>query len=204
MIKPPFTVLILKNSHRPVTIRVSVLFLILICAGVPMISIVMGFGLSQVFKGAFTARHGSGAHVQALHSSSLPARPDEDGAGNPRPAADIAGLFVAFTKGGGMDITFSLAGNPPEGKVYVWIVINPGSSPSGETFIFPRSPVFRGLPLDFRNGVVYVPSKEKTCAISITEGLSGSAIERLRILIYTQEGTILADKRFSVTQRAGM
>jgi hypothetical protein len=204
MIKPPFTVLILKKSHRPVTIRVSALLLILICAGIPMLSVIMGFGLSHVLEGTGSARLGSANHAKALRSSAFPARPDDGGAGNPRPAADITSLFVTFTKGGGMDISFSLVGNPSEGRVYVWVVVNPGSSPSGETLIFPRSPVFRGLPLDFRNGVVHDPGREKTCAINITEGLSGISVERLRILIYTKEGTILADKQFNVNQHAGM
>lgn len=204
MIKPPFSILILKNSHRPVTIRVSALLLVLVCAGLPTIFTILGFGLSSALKSGVSLRRGAAARIRALAPGALTARPDETGAGNTRTAADITGLFVSFTRGGGMDITFSLAGAIPGEKVYAWVVINPASSPSGEVFIYPRSPMFRGMPLDFRNGVLHDFSKEKTCTISISEGLSGISVEQFRLIVYSREGTILADKQFSVTGRTGM
>jgi hypothetical protein len=203
MIKPPFTLLILKTPHRPVTVRVTSTLIVLFCAAVLCGAIVLAFGISTFFGGGMLLENAAFVRGGALHGGSA-VQPDEGGAVHPRPVLDITGLFVNFTKGGGFDISFTLAGNPPIGKIYAWVVINPDSSSSEEAIIYPRSPVFRGLPLDFRNGIVLPSVIGKACTIEITEGLSGVSVERLRILLYSGEGDILADRKFKVNPSTGM
>jgi hypothetical protein len=196
MIKPPFTLLILKTPHRPVTVRVTSTLLVLFGAVVLCAAVVLAFGISTFL--------GRGNPENAVVHGGLAAQPDDGGAAHSRPALDITGLFVNFTKGGGLDISFTLAGNPPAGKLYAWVVINPDSSSSEETIIYPRGPVFRGLPLDFRNGIALSPDIGKACTIGIEEGLSGVSAERLRILLYSGEGAIVADRKFKVNPSTGM
>jgi hypothetical protein len=198
MIKPPFTLLILKDSHHPVTVRVSILLLILVCAGVPLVSVLAGFGLARVIETV----HKTGG-IPARNLSAVPARPDSGEANSPARPAEITGLFVSFTKDGGMNAKFSIDGTVPGERTYIWVIVNPDSPSSAETLIFPRSPMFRNLPLDFRNGFVHDPGRERTVEIDIPDGLSGVRVEALRILAYSGEGTLVADNRFGINPNAG-
>ncbi len=200
MLKPPFTILILKDGRHPVTVRVTVVLMLIFCAGVPILAGVAGFGISELMNGAGDriahVKNGSGRAGIAVTGNST----DISVAGA---AVDIDGLFVSFIKGGGMEVSFKLNGTTGEGKVYIWLVMNPDSLTQAGMLIHPRSPVFRGLPLDYRNGVLFDPARERTCTVQIPEGPSGVPVDNLRVLVYAEEGTMLADKRFSIGRNPG-
>jgi len=201
MIKPPFTILILKEGRHPVTVRITLVLMLFFCVGIPIITGLAGFGISELL-----ARTGV---TRTLHTKISSGRPgvattsDSAGTTVTGPSVDIDGLFVSFVKGGGMEVSFRLTGETGNGKVYVWLVMNPDSRAESGMQIHPRSPVFRGLPLDFRNGVVFDPLRERTCIVQVPEFSTGVSVDSLRVLVYAEEGTMLADKKFSIGRSPG-
>lgn len=200
MIKPPFTILILKDGHHPVTVRVTVVLMLVLCVGVPVFAGMAGFGLSELIKS--TAASIPRAKTASGHPG-VATTPDAAGTKIAGPAVDIDGLFVSFVKGGGMEVSFRLTGETGSGKVYVWLVMNPDSPTQPGMQIHPRSPVFRGLPLDYRNGVVFDPIRERTFTVQIQDFPPDASVDSLRVLVYAEEGTMLADKRFSIGRNPG-
>ena len=197
MIKPPFTLLILKSPHKPVAIRVSVPLFILLLAIIPVLSGAAGYGFSRLFSGSrgsmhlplFAARQQSGQET---------GEPSGDGTVSPDPRPEISGLFVSSAREGGTDVTFSLSNTFPEEKYYIWVVANPDAAGSDGVFIYPRNPVFRGLPIDYRNGIPHDRSQGGEIALTIGEDEPRLTPEKLRVLVYSAEGKILTDKQFTV------
>jgi hypothetical protein len=200
MIKPPFTILILKDGRHPVTIRVTVILMLVLCAGIPILAGMAGFGLSELLRGTAGG---------ILHSKTTSVHPGTATTPNTaettitNSAVDIDGLYVSFVKDGGIEVSFKLTGATGNGKVYVWLVMNPDSPTQPGLHIHPRSPVFRGLPLDYRNGVVFDPIRERTVTVQIQDFPPDVSVDSLRVLVYAEEGTMLADKRFSIGRNPG-
>lgn len=200
MIKPPFTLLILKSPHRPVAIRIGVPLFVLLLAAVPLLTGAAGYGLFMFFS------YGPPSHV---HTPALTAeqRP-EGGTGKPSSGVpdstarrpEISGLFVSPVRGGGTEVTFSLSNTVPGEQYYLWIVANPDAAGSESALIYPRNPVFRGLPVDYRNGIPYDRSQGGDISLTIGEDEPRLTVEKLRILVYSPEGKILTDKQFAVGQ----
>ena len=196
MIKPPFTLLVLKSPHRPVAIRISVPLFFLLLFAVPVLWAAAGYGLSLLFHSE------SFVHIQApsIAQTGPKLRETSVSPASSTTPLEISGLFVTSSKGGGTDITFSLSNTIPGDKYYLWIVANPDAAGTDGSFIYPRNPVFRGLPVDYRNGVPYDRSQGGEISVTIGEDVPRLTVEKLRILVYTAEGKILTDKQFAVGQ----
>ncbi len=196
MIKPPFTLLILKNPHRPLVIRISVPLFILLAAIFIMLSGASGYGLLMAVSSASRGRMFASNPV-----AQSPAGIVSPGTtGSPAPRPEISGLFVSPAREGGTEVSFSLTNTAPGELYYLWIVANPDAAGSGSFSIHPRNPVFHGLPVDYRNGEIYDRSEGGEVSVTIGEEEPRLTVEKLRILVYSSDGKILTDKQFTVGQ----
>jgi hypothetical protein len=203
MIRPPFTILILKNTHQPVTMRITALSLVVFFTVIPALSCVTGIGLTILAHRSFSGkqsvssdRPNPGGIQPVLNNQSSGESKESSGAG-------IDGLFVSRQAGDIMEISFNPSNLPESEVCYIWIVLNPDGG-SGEMIIHPRSPVFRGVPVDYRNGLTFLASQERKFTASLDGIPKNLPIVRIRILIYSSEGRVLADKRFEIGQDARM
>jgi hypothetical protein len=202
MIKPPFTVLILKNSHHPMTIRVSIFFFLLIFVIIPIMIALAGFGLSLAWKGyadrssVLLSSHRSISPDQ-LTVNPVVVSPGTQASAN---APEITDLFISRLKNGRMEITFSLMNISSGENTYIWVMTNPDDVSTGEMAIVPRSPIFRGFPVDYRNGILFDRSAGKPCEITLSDEIAGIMVKKIRILVYSMAGKLLADKEFSINQ----
>ncbi len=207
MIKPPFTVLILKNSHHPVTIRVSIFFFILIFFVLPVLVALTGFGLSLAWKGdkvksaSFSSKHAPSLSTSLIDVKPITASPGTSVSEN---TPEITDLTVSRQKNGRMEISFSFINVPYGEATYIWAMINPDDISTGEMVIFPRNPTFRGFPLDFRNGILFNRSAGKQCKINLSDEIAGIAVKKIRILAYSTAGKVLVNKEFTINQNSGM
>lgn len=203
MIRPPFTILILKNAHRPVTIRVTTLTLLLFLTVVPVFSCAAGIGLNSLFR-QMTASQSIPSPTAGSVSGDDPsfvappvsAASDSIGTG-------ISEVFTSRTAGGGMEVSFTPTNAPSGETCYIWVILNPDRD-SGEMVIHPRSPVFRGMPVDYRNGIPFLSAREKKCAITVEDIPDGLSITRIRILMFSSAGRVLSDTQLAVGQQARM
>ncbi|MBN1292269.1 MAG: hypothetical protein JXB48_10550 [Candidatus Latescibacteria bacterium] len=113
---------------------------------------------------------------------------------------DLTDLSIARHNNNEMEILFSFLNISDYNKLYIWLIINPDADISSETVIYPRNPIFRGVPVDYRNGIEYFTSEQKEINISITDLIYDIDFKDFRILAYSQDGLILVDKRFSVNK----
>ncbi|MFA6472687.1 MAG: hypothetical protein WCU00_11675 [Candidatus Latescibacterota bacterium] len=202
MIKPPFTILILKKSLHPQTIRISTFSFIMVFIIAPILFVCIGFGLSFVWKGSKdTVTHMAQKH-ETLPDDPLTLEPVNSAPGTPvkSNSPEITDLFVSKIKSGKMEITFSLLNVPADEKSYIWTIINPDDVSTGEMVIYPRNPTFRGFPLDYRNGIPYGRSTGRRFEIILSDEITGIEIRKIRILAYSAEGKIFLNKEFSVNQ----
>jgi len=199
MIRPPFTVLILKDSRHPATIRVTYGLILAVLGGFSLAGVFMGFALSYfVFNGpgdlspavveqpagvySFTEKREAGASRGGPEMYDFSMR---------RNADDDAVVDLHFT-------------SPPirEG-IYVWLIVNPDAETAGEMVVYPRNPLFRGLPVDYRNGVFFPPTGEDHLEIRMAGEIEGIELESVRILLYSHAGELLSDRRFQFVQTTG-
>ncbi len=189
MIKPPFTVLIIKDSHHPVTIRVTRCFIITILL-IPALCIVSGFVISHVIM-----------YDIGISSSSTPSYIQESSENDAyKEAADIKGLNVRHHRNGELEISFGFKSIPENTLHYVWLIVNPDADTIGEIIIYPRSPIFRGLPVDYRNGIEHRAALDREVTITLSEEVVGIFIKQFRILAYNDKGKLLVDKYFAENQ----
>jgi len=191
MIKPPFTLLILKKSRHPVTIRVSTGLAVFFFLSATMFGIIVGSVASYLLFGgsdAVTASKQPQPDTGFVHAD-----PPETGTDRP---FDIRSLEVAQDKNGISSVTVSLSPVPDGGEVYVWLIVNPGAESPGELIVHPRNPLFKGLPVDYRNGIVYIPSDGGRLSINLPEESRNVRTEQLRVLVYSSDGEILTDRYY--------
>ena len=74
---------------------------------------------------------------------------------------DVKELSIREVDNGEVEIEFTFANILDSLELFVWIIINPEAETAGDIIIYPRSPVFRGLPVDYRNGSLYNQSNMK-------------------------------------------
>lgn len=203
MFTPPFTLLILKRSHRPATIRITVPLFILVLTVIPLLCGAAGYELFKIMHSEPAERSPS-ASVTPL------AIPDPASVGTvsgPPVSAvqkpDIRGIFISSARGPGTEVSFSLTNTIPDKEYYIWIVGNPDATTAGEMFIHPRGPVFRGLPVDYRNGILFDRSRGGDITVNLADEQAGIAVGSLRILVYSAEGDLLTDTHFTVGQDTG-
>ncbi|MFC1540860.1 hypothetical protein ACFL50_00240 [Candidatus Latescibacterota bacterium] len=202
MIKPPFTVLILKDSHDPVTLRFTkkmVLGLFLVFCAVTGFAVYGVLGLlpreysELIIPDSDTAAEGKGYIL-----------PDNRDDGNISSAdlskPDVTDMSINEINENEIEFEFSFTRLTDTQNVYVWIIINPEADTIGEKIIHPRSPVFRGLPVDFRNGMHY-NQMENDSVKAVFSGLKiGLDFTRFRVLAYSDEGKIVIDRLFNISK----
>jgi len=191
VIKPPFTVLILKNTHHPVTIRVTKGFILTTFVFISVVSILIGIG---TFYLVFNTNIET--HEAFINSSSIMYIPLQTENTPTPPKPDIHNLSVNYHKNGETEVTIHFSSLPEAMRVFVWLIVNPHAETPGEMVVYPRSPVFRGLPVDYRNGVVFLSSESDSLTISLSDEINGIDIQQFRILVYSSEGILLIDKNF--------
>ena len=196
MIKPPFTILILKNSRRPVTIRVTMGFILAVLILVFLIVVFIGFATTF-----FVFHDTSILSVSALKSSIpefTPVQPENDII---QPKPDIQRFSVLYNRNNNMELKLGISSLPGNEKAYIWIMVNPDAVTAGETIVYPRNPIFKGLPVDYRNGITYLPTENTDFSITLSEEIAGIASKRFRILVYSSDGRILVDKYFQENEK---
>ena len=200
MIKPPFTVVILKDSHQPVTIRVTIRFVLSLFLIIPSL-----FGLA-IFGIITYLPHN---HINSA-SSNVEKKPKEaeyflleyksgtDTRTSTISEPDVEDLVIQQLDDSILEITFAFTNIPDNNELYVWLILNPDSGTAMETLIYPRSPIFRGLPVDYRNGILYNLSDDKNISATFSRQIIGIDFNLFRILAYSLEGDIIIDKRFKI------
>ena len=197
MIKPPFTILLLKNSQSPVTIRITRggFFLFLTVSAVLVFLAVNGImsffsqgGAGQISLSDISSKSGNSRYVLIDENKDKNAEP----AGKVMP--DIKDLTIKHSPDSGIEVSFVFFNMGDENEVFVWLLLNTDSVNEKELSVYPRSPIFRGLPVDFRNGILHETAGGKPLKISFNGSQANVALKKLRILAYSLEGKIVFDK----------
>ena len=202
MIKPPFTILILKDSQSPVAIRITKGFygFFLIAA-----AIILFLSVNGVIS-IFTNIPGQlSIHEDRLTSESpnytiTDQKPGEGANDSGQPSHDIRDIAFRSSSDGNVEITFMFENMGNDNEVFVWVILNPDGI-KDEVIIYPRSPIFRGFPVDFRNGILQETFGGKPFRASFSGSEANLALGKLRILVYTLDGKIIIDK--TVVSRTG-
>lgn len=192
MIKPPFTIIILKHMHQPVTVRVTVRLFLMAAGIIALTGAVAGFGT------AYLALDGKETIIEdALESRDpvfLPVNPSADTGAVP---VDMQSLSIRRDTGSEAFLTLHFSARSDSGEMFLWIIANPNAAAPGDMIIYPRNPIFRGMPVDYRNGIVLALVEENASYnISLPEEMADLRIDNLRILVYSSSGRIVADKIF--------
>ena len=189
MIKPPFTIIILKNQQHPVTIRVTMRLIVGTLGLFTLIGAFIGITASMMIFGGSVSMPLSGiddsATVYTWTGESAEQSPD---------IPDVHNLTVSPEKDK-TRITMSI--QPlPEDEVLIWLIVNPSADMPSEMVVYPRNPIFRGLPVDYRNGVLYSAGEENGFSLTLSEEAEGIEIDEFRVIMYSSNGAILSDRHF--------
>jgi len=206
MIKPPFTVLILKDSHHPVTIRVtkrlalSLFLTILVLSGIAIYGIIhyLPHGYTKFASSNIDNKSNEKEYILLEYNK------NENSKTVDLPVPNVKELSIQEINDGEIEIEFTFTNVPDEQELFVWIIINPEAETAGEMIIYPRSPVFRGLPVDYRNGSVYNQSDKKYLKASFSGLMIGIDFTQFRILAYSPEGNIIVDKLYNIQKNIRM
>lgn len=206
MIKPPFTVVILKDSHQPVTIRVTKRFVLLLFLIIPLSFSLVIFGIIPYLPHSNINFASTNVEEKSKEAEYIlrEYKSDINTKTTVLPEPDIEDLAVQQLNDGKLEITFTFANITSNNDLYVWLILNPDAETVGETLIYPRSPIFRGLPVDYRNGILYNTSNEKYLKAAFSGPMIGINFNRFRILAYSLEGNIIVDKHFNIQQNIRM
>ncbi len=200
MIKPPFTVLLLKDAHNPVTLRITVklvaLLFIVLCGLIGL----AGYGAVRLMPGADSEMLSAGIESDVAEQGYILAEAgNEEQSDSTQPRQpDVVNMSIDTATNGELQFEFSFTGIPLEQHLFVWIIINPDDSDSGMTVIHPRSPMFRGIPVDYRNGIPYRRTQDGSISAVLPEMTIGIDFNRFRVLAYSENGDVVIDKTFSV------
>ena len=206
MIKPPFTLLILKDSHRPFTMRITKRLIIFLFIAIFVFSGIVIYGISGyvIKKSLYLTQsniENSSKNVEYIIVE------DEKGANsesNNITEPDVKDLSIQKLNDGRIEISFTFEKIPDNNELFVWLILNPESEEAGETLIYPRSPIFRGLPVDYRNGIFYNPSSNKYIKATFSGPIIGVDFKKFRVLAYLLEGNTIVDKTFNIQQNIRM
>jgi hypothetical protein len=206
MIKPPFTLLILKKSHNPVTVRITAALIGIAVIIIIFIICVSGLVLSFVFlpQGGFLTKSGIMAPTAVNKTNFVPINPSESSqSGESQSQPDITGMTVSRLKKDGLRISFRITNVTFSDIMYIWLVANPEADTAAERVMYPRSPVFRGLPVAYKNGIIYHPMEHQEITITLGSNVVNTDVKQYRVLVYKADGTLIIDKQF-VSTRAGL
>ena len=209
MLKPPFTVIIIKKTHEPLTVQVTYRSVITVFLLLSLLITSAGLGIpillskvhipyiTQLFQGKYQG--GSGAQESPAGAVSgkvrLVNKDAQPGVGN---------LTISHAGQNKTGIDFSLSPVDSCETMYVWLIINPDALPGDETAIYPRNPMYRGIPVDYRNGLAFGPSTDKKVSIEISDLISDTEFKTFTILAYSPDGTVLVNSTYQVTQEPGV
>ena len=206
MLKPPFTVIILKDSKHPVTLRVtikSVLLLLLIIFFFMWLAI-YGIILYLPESNVEYALSKSEQKSQNAEYILIEKETDKDQDKGEFLEPDVKDLAIQQSKDDTVEITFTFKNTDKNNELYVWLILNPEAEDSGETLIYPRSPLFRDVPVDYRNGIFYNLLDNKYLKANISGPEVGIDFKQLRVIAYSPEGNIIVDKSFIIQQNIRM
>ena len=208
MLKPPFTVIIIKKTHEPLTVQVTYRLVITVFLLLSLFITGAGLGIpillskvhipysTQLFQGKFQG--GSGAQESPADAVSgkvrLVNKDAQPGVGN---------LTISHAGQNKTGIDFSLSPVDSCETMYVWLIINPDALPGDETAIYPRNPMYRGIPVDYRNGLEFHPSTGSRVSIDISGLISETEFRTFKILAYSPDGKVLVNSVYEVTQGPG-
>ena len=195
MIKPPFTIIVIKSTQHPVTLRVSRRIFfgtvgIFLLAGACIGFALNSFLFQKTIDTSFDSEKNRTTEFVTveLEKNVITDRPE------------IERLYVVDPKNGEKELRLDLTSFRKNEKIYVWIIINPDAETAGELVIYPRNPIFKGLPVDYRNGIMYLSSQSDDISINITDAAAGINLNELRILVYSSDGELIVDQYFSENQ----
>ncbi len=202
MIKPPFTVVILKDSFQPMAIRVTkkfVLFLFLIMSSLFGLAI-YGIIFYLPHNNINLASPDAGKKLKEPEYILLENKNNTVTKTDVLSEPDVKDLSIKHLDDGKLEIMFDFANITDNNDFYVWLLLNSDVETSGETIIYPRSPIFRGLPVDYRNGILYNISSDKYLKATFPELIVGNDFNQIRIIAYSLEGDIIINKSFNIQQ----
>lgn len=190
MLRPPFTILILKQSRQPLTIRVTSMMILVVVLLVTAIGGAIGFGVFYTVFGAHRKQYAVEKQTNTNFKS-----PDANNSTGVEPF-DLKGITFAKNNRTVAGVTLSFTETHNAGNYYLWLIINPEMDISGERITIPRTPLFRGLPVDFRNGISFIPSENGDITIPFGDDASDIPLNSLRILVYAGDGTLIIDRLY--------
>jgi len=205
MLLPPFTILIVKDSHRAITVRITRGFAACIFAAFIILTVAVSVAVSIWLPGIAGDRPIPVAEMKPVQSpySVLPV--EQDTITSAPDSTSLPGIAEAtVSQGRNGEVTFSFAVANTDSELYIWLILNPDASSAAETSIYPRSPLFRGLPVDYRNGVWHLPDAGKRLSFTFTGPEAGVDVKQFRILAYTMTGGLLIDRTLAVQQNVRM
>ncbi len=195
MIRPPFTLMILKRTRHPVTIRITTarfLALLFLLLGPWVTAVYLSF---HPFGGRTAVVLPFAPVAPSDQTTFAPEQPAAASGPDTAPSAEVR---AKTGDAGEMVLTCTFTGLPPGEPVYLWLIVNSDAGGTGEMVVYPRNPLFRGLPVDYRNGVIYDPGKGEPASFEVAE-TAGIRIEQFRLLVYGREGALLIDRTFGRT-----
>jgi len=189
MLKPPFTILILKDSNHPLTVRITTGLIVLIVLFVSLGGVMIG-----VSMGYFLFHNKTDLISTAPDEDTTDFTPEMSLQENTIMKPDIRNLSVKHHKNDETDMILSFTSLPDNETLYVWIIVNPDAETVGERIIHPRNPVFRGMPVDYRNGFPFTSSDDNELAIPLPDEAESIVLEQFRVLVYSLDGKKVTDR----------
>lgn len=201
MLLPPFTILIIKKAHRPVTIQVTAVFMVAVfCV------LVLGIFTATTLQHSFSGT----ANVLSLAEDRGPSRyvlAETDGDADVEPPSEspeITDITMERPRNGDIELSFVIGTMNQDTELYVWLILNPDARGASAPEVIPRNPLFRGVPVDFRNGIRHAPADDTKLKITLTGHDDITEVERVRILAYTSDGDMVIDHTVSVQQLSAL
>ncbi len=208
MFKPPFTLLILKESQNPTTIRVTTGSLIALSASlVFVVGLLVAVIMFLILPWGTTPKGPRISESVSEDSKTFIAAyesPVRDGELSGMEERDIEDLTIRQGENGSVEISFTFTNTRADETLYIWLIANPDAEKAGDMMVYPRSPLFRGVPVDYRNGIPYKPTENKYLKATLTGPAVGVDLERFRILAYSPEGISVLDRQYVIEQNIRM
>lgn len=203
MIKPPFTLLLIKKAHEPVTLHITMGFILLVMLFFSVLCLVTGFGIAIFLPRVELPFLNTAESIKlrsdtTYHQVTVETEKVENTAISASSLPGIKNLSVVRHDENDLEILFSFTNVTAHDIVYIWLIVNPDADTGSETVIYPRNPMFRGMPVDYRNGVEYTPSDDKEISVALSDLIDGIKVYNFRILAYSYDGEIIIDKRFNL------
>jgi len=200
MIRPPFTILVLKDSRHPVTVRVTYGLVFAVLGAFSLLGVLMGFAVSYL---VFNNNIGRLHHVAAGQPPGGYSFTEKKRTDMPPGEPEMYDFSMRRNGKEETVVDLDFASPPVEGGIYAWLIVNPEAETVGEMVVHPRNPLFRGVPVDYRNGVFFPFAGDNRLEIRLAGEIEGIELRSVRVLLYSREGELLSDRRFQFVQTAG-